>query len=139
MTDEQRLRRYDKALRLRESVEDPYKLLLERKTFRGRIGSHIPGGDSWTPDMGRRKEEGHVFIGSFPRSVSILQVLDELRNADTWKRDRPLWRIVEEADDRRKAHRKAMRSEDIRYRTTELFDRYCWKMKSRVDVPLQIQ
>lgn len=138
MEDEKILRRYDKALRLRESTEDPYLLLLERKTFRGRIGSQIPGGGNWTPDMGRRKEEGHVFIGSFPRSLPIQQVLAELQGVDTWKRDRPLWQRVEEEDNRRKAHRKAMRTEDIRYRTTELFDRYMWRSKARVDVPLQI-
>ncbi len=139
MTSERKLRTYDKALRLRRSVELPDTILLERKTFRGQIGSIGPGGIDWTPDFGRRKEEGHVLILSINREeLNIPRLLDALKQADTWKHEKPLWQRFEEADEQAAKRKKLTRTDIIRYKTHELYDRYVWKEKSRVSVPARI-
>jgi hypothetical protein len=132
------LRQYDKALRLRQSFEsDVY--LLERKTFRGRIGSIGPEGLTWSKDVGRRREEGHLLIMSIHRDeFDVRRLLDSLRRADTWKHDKPLWQQVEEADDQKKARKKLKRSDIIRYKTENLWNNYVWRNKQRVSVPVQL-
>lgn len=135
---ERLLRRDDKALRLRFSLEDGGKILIERKTFRGRIGALGPGGLEWRPDTGYRREHGLVAVASVPSDGFVLGDLRmALRAADTWKKD-PLWRRVEEQDEMRRAKKKLDRKDNIRYKTSELFDRYMWRSKARVSVPEDI-
>jgi hypothetical protein len=140
---ERRLRRYDKALRLRVSSEQPHTVLIERKTFRGRIGSVGPDGLLWSPDVGRRREEGHVLVGSLPlATVDPGALLDALKYADTWRRwdtrAEPLWRRVEQADEQRRSAQVRARKDGLRYKASELYDRYVWRYGSRVSVPSQI-
>jgi hypothetical protein len=131
---ERLLRRDDKALRLRFSLEAPI-ILIERKTFRGRYGSHGPEGIDWRPDAGYRRENGHVPVASIPVGAFDLSDLQaSLRAADTWRRAQPLWRQAQDADDARKRKQKLDRSDNIRYKTSEFWDRYVWKQKSRVSV-----
>ena len=138
MTPEQQLRRYDKALRLRKSFESD-TVLLERKTFRGQYGSIGPQGLVWSKDVGRRREEGHVLILSINRDeLHIPRLIDALRQADTWKHEKPLWQRVEENDERKRLSKARNRSDIIRYKTSELFDRYVWKYKQRVSVPVRL-
>lgn len=133
------LRRDDPALRLRFAAESP-DVLVERKTFRGRIGSVGPDGIEWPVDSGRRREEGHVLVAAIPRSVFDAQeVRAALQAADTWRRwesrSRPRHLDIEEAESRRKAHRRFSRQQDTRYKVSEMFDRMMWREKSRIAVP----
>lgn len=125
------LRRDDKALRLRHSQEGP-NILVERKVKRGRIGSIGPEGLVWRPDAGRRYEEGHVLVLSVPSDSFNARILREsLQAADTWKT--PDWiRDMERKDDQQKAQRKKTRQDNMRYKASELFDKYVWKYKMRV-------
>lgn len=136
-------RRYDNALRLRVSAEEASVVLIERKTYRGRIGSFGPGGVDWQPDYGRRKEEGHVLVGSIHAGAfDEACLLDALKEADTWGRwdsnTKPLWQRVEEADEAKKAAKVRARKEGLRYKSSEFYDRFVWKMKSRTNVPVAI-
>jgi hypothetical protein len=128
---ERYLRRDDKALRLRQSMEGP-NILVERKTKRGRIGAIGPEGLVWRPDAGRRYEEGHVLVLSVPTDAFNVRVLREsLQAADTWKT--PDWiREMERKDDAQKANRIKTRKDNMRYKASELFDRYVWKYRQRV-------
>ena len=138
MQPERQLRSYDKALRLRKSFESD-TVLLERKTFVGRIGSIGPGGMEWSKDVGRRREEGHILVLSINREeLNILRLLDSLKQADTWKFKVPLWKQVEDSDEKVKLSKQRMRQDIIRYKSSELFDRYVWKYKQRVSVPERI-
>lgn len=135
---EKLLRTYDKALRLRYSQESP-NVLLERKTFCGRIGSVGPEGLIWLPDIGRRREEGHLLIMQIHRDEFIPGLLLELlKSSDTWKGDVPLWRRVEDADERIKRLKQKRRSDIIRYKSEDLWNKYVWKYRQRVNVPTQI-
>jgi len=140
---ERRLRSYDRALRLRVSQEQENTILLERKTFRGVIGNTGPQNLLWRPDTGHRKEEGHVVVGSVHAAVfEVEDLLDALKHADTWQRWSrnavPLWRQVEEREAREKAARVRTRQDTLRYKSSELFDRYVWKYRQRISVPGQI-
>jgi len=138
MTPERQLRSYDKALRLRKSFESD-TVLLERKTFVGRIGSIGPGGMEWSKDVGRRREEGHILILSINRNeLDITRLLDELKRADTWKFKVPLWKQVEDSEERVKISKVRARQDILRYKASELFDRYSWKYGARVNVPERI-
>jgi len=133
---ERRLRHYDKALRVRRSNEQP-AVLVERKTMRGRIGSVGPGGINWTPDVGRRREEGHVLVCMVPREgFDAERLLDSLKEADTWSLHNtsadPLWRRAEREDDAHKRRLVKARQDGIRYKAGEVWDRYAWSSKSRV-------
>jgi hypothetical protein len=132
------LRRDDKALRLRESLEGR-NILLERKTKRGVIGSIGPGGLVWRPDSGRRREEGHVLVMSIEREdFDPRRLRQALQRADTWKN--PDWiRDLERRDDQKKSQRVKTRKDTIRYKASELYDRYSWKMGERVSVPHDIR
>ena len=136
---ERYLRRDDKALRLRYSLEGPH-ILVERKTFRGRIGSVSKQlGELWMPDSGIRKELGHVLVATLPRDGFDAHVLrDSLMAADSWKREAPLWRQAEEADERKRAMQIRRRRDGMRYKASEVFDRYVWKHKQRVSVPVSL-
>ena len=125
------LRRDDKALRLRHSAEGA-NILVERKTKRGKIGSTGPEGLVWRPDAGRRYEEGHVLVLSVPTDAFNARILREsLQAADTWKT--PDWiRKIEEKDNAIKANRIKTRKDNMRYKASELFDKYVWKYKMRV-------
>src|SRR3972149_3513313 len=117
---ERRLRHYDKALRVRRSNEQP-AVLVERKTMRGRIGSVGPGGINWTPDVGRRREEGHVLVCMVPREgFDAERLLDSLKEADTWSLHNtsadPLWRRAEREDDARKRRLVKARQDGLRYK-----------------------
>ena len=129
--DERTLRHYDKALRVRRAAHGDL-ILLERKTYRGRIGSLGPEGIEWLQDAGRRHEEGHVLVTQVgPEKWSVNAILRWLKAADTWKQ--PGWITKIEDDERRAAaHRKFSRSSDMRYKAAETFDRYSWRAKSRV-------
>jgi hypothetical protein len=132
------LRRDDPAIRLRFAAETP-DVLIERKTFRGRIGSVAPSGLEWPVDSGRRREEGHVLVASVPRRVFDAQaVRAALQAADTWRkwehRSRPRHLDIEEAESRRKAERKFSRQQDTRYRVVEAWDRWAWSTGSRVSM-----
>lgn len=132
---EEYLRRDDKALRLRRSMEGP-NVLVERKTFRGVYGAHGPDGLVWTPDAGRRREEGHLLVCTLPGfTVDARSLRESLQRADTWRQRDRIDR-VERRD--RLAHeaRKRARTENIRYKSHEIFDRYVWQSKSRVSTYL---
>lgn len=138
------LRRYDRALRLRVSHEQQETVLVERKTFCGKYGTMAPGSVLWSPDTGRRKEEGHVAVASIQVQCFNLQdLVDSLREADTWQRwnrdYKPLWQRVEEREARAKLDRRIDRQEELRYRASQLFDRYVWKHKQRIRVPESIR
>jgi len=138
------LRRYDKALRLRFSIEQPYTVLIERKTFRGRIGALLKTeGVDYAPDAGYRQEVGHIPIASMRASdFDQVQLLEALKSIDTWRRDEPMWRTLDKRDGdhgqyehaRRRMRRQSMLTE----RTGGLWDRYVWKYKQRVNVPVQV-
>jgi hypothetical protein len=139
LTAERLLRRYDKALRLRKSFESD-TLLLERKTFRGRIGSIGPEGLVWSKDVGRRREEGHLLLLSIHRDeFDVSRLLTALRQADTWKQDVPMWRQVEEHDERVAEAKVRRRKDFIRYKASNLFDNYVWRHKQRINVPIQVR
>lgn len=128
---EKTLRSYDKALRLRRSMQGDL-ILLERKTYRGTYGSIGPEGISWTPDIGRRHEEGHVLVLQIgPERFSVNALLKHLKAADTWKQ--PGWIEKIERDERMaKAHRRVSRQSDLKDKAAGLFDRYVWQNKQRV-------
>jgi hypothetical protein len=107
-------------------------ILLERKTSRGRIGSIGPDGIEWTPDVGRRREEGHVLVKQIaPELFTVGRLLDYLKAADTWKQ--PGWIEKMEREERlAKEHRKSSREADMRYRASQVFDRFVWTNKQRV-------
>jgi len=93
----------------------------------------------WSKDVGRRREEGHILILSINRDeLHIPLLLDALKQADTWKFKVPLWKQVEDSDERVKLSKQRMRQDIIRYKSSELFDRYVWKYKQRVSVPERI-
>jgi hypothetical protein len=129
--DERTLRAYDKALRVRRSVQGDL-ILVERKTSRGRIGSTGPDGISWTPDIGRRHEEGHVLVTQIgPERWSTGRLLEWLQRADTWRQ--PGWiDKIEHQDQQAKAAKVRSRQQDMRYRATQLWDNYVWRNKQRV-------
>lgn len=137
---ERLLRQDDKALRLRFSAEGP-NILVERKTFRGRIGSVSSQlGQPWQPDAGARRELGHVLVATIARDAFDVGVLREsLRSADTWRSTKPLWQRVEEAEEARKKRVVLARKDGLRYKSSEVFDRYVWKYKQRVNVPVQVR
>ncbi len=128
---ERTLRNYDKALRLRRSMQGDL-ILVERKTYRGRIGSIGPEGLEWTPDIGRRHEEGHVLVLHVaPEKFRVQALLKHLKAADTWKQ--PGWiQKIEDNERKAKEHRKFSRSSDMKYKAGEVFDRYVWQNKQRV-------
>lgn len=128
---ERTLRGYDKALRLRRSMQGDL-ILVERKTYRGRIGSTGPEGLAWTPDIGRRHEEGHVLVCHVaPEKFRVHSLLKHLQAADTWKQ--PGWIEKIERDERMaKEHRKVSRLSDIKDKAASTFDRYVWQNKQRV-------
>ena len=130
------LRQDDKALRLRMSMENPF-VLVERKTFRGRVGCYGPNGLVWLPDAGRRREEGHVPVATIHKDwFSLNDLRYSLRVADSWRRwdhnARPMADLAHELDEQKAAKTKADRSDNLRYKTNELYDRFVWKMKSRI-------
>ena len=128
---EKTLRGYDKALRLRRSLQGDL-ILVERKTYRGTYGSHGPEGLAWTPDIGRRHEEGHVLVLHIaPEKFSVNTLLKHLKAADTWKQ--PGWiEKIERNERMAKAHRKVSRLSDIKDKAASTFDRYVWQNKQRV-------
>ena len=133
------LRRDDKALRLRVSTDRPDWILVERKTFRGRIGKRLVIGGMFLPDAGIRAELGHVLVAQLPAdSFDVRALRESLHAADTWKRGEPLWASLERQETQEKARKKLARQDAIRYRTSELFDKYVWTYKQRVTVPEQI-
>lgn len=136
---EQYLRRDDRALRLRPSLEGP-NILVERKTFRGRVGTVSPQlGTHWSPDGGIRRELGHVLVATIHREAFDAEVLrSSLREADTWRRSTPHWQRVEEQDAREKAQKVRTRKDGIRYKTENLWNTYAWRSKARVNVPVKI-
>ena len=129
------LRRYDKALRLRE---DGLVLRIERKTFRGRIGANrTDGGGPWPREIGRRYEEGHVPVGTVSREdLDSRLILQELQAVDTWRRwdrnARPLSVEAEEAESRKRSQQVRTRRDGLLHKAGDLFDRYVWKEKQRV-------
>jgi hypothetical protein len=132
------LRLYDKALRLRFSEIEPHIVLIERKTFRGRIGKLFRG-EPFSPDQGRRAEQGHVHVASLPAAVFETAALrDALIAADSWKRGIPAWQAAEAADDAEKTRRILRRKDMLRYKASELFDRFAWRYGMRVRVPEQV-
>jgi hypothetical protein len=139
---ERMLRKDDPALRLRFSMTEPV-VFIERKTFRGQIGHESPIGP-WEPDTGRRREEGHVLVGTIYREVfNASDLRDSLRAADSWRKwDRNakrVWQMVEAQDHDNKVRTKVERMDNLRYKASELFDRYVWKYKQRVSVPTEIK
>lgn len=128
---EQYLRRDDKALRLRESQDHPGMILVERKTFRGRIGATCSLGR----DEGRCQEEGHRHVCSLPALDFSPHLLREaLQASDSWKT--PGW--IDELERRErvaKEHRRQSRLSDLRYKGAAVFDRYAWQSKSRIVRP----
>ena len=134
---EHRLRKNDRALRLRFSLERP-AILIERKVRRGRIGPMLHG-EAYSPDAGSRIELGHVNVGAIPRDKFDFRLLEEqLRAFDTWKGDKPLWRRMEEQEERDKSLVVQRRKDMVRYRTEDMWDNYVWKYKQRVSVPVQL-
>src|SRR6267142_7105248 len=88
---ERYLRRDDKAIRLRWSMQQPYTILLERKTFVGRIGALLPNREVYLPDSGYRREWGHVHVATIPVESFFPMLLREaLQQSDTWKWERSL-------------------------------------------------
>jgi hypothetical protein len=136
---EQYLRHDDKAIRLRRSLEGP-NILVERKTFRGRYGAHSAQlGADWNPDSGARRELGHVLVATIHRDLFNLHELRaSLQAADSWRQSTPHWKRVEDAEATKKAQAVRSRKDGLRYKASELFDRYSWKMKSRVPVTQQL-
>lgn len=129
--DERYLRNYDKALRLRRSMQGPL-ILVERKTYRGRVGSIGPEGLVWTPDIGRRHEEGHVLVKQIePEKWNVRRLLDHLKAADSWKQ--PGWiEQIERRERQAKARQRFNRQSDIKQKAADTFDRYVWTNKQRV-------
>jgi hypothetical protein len=132
------LRRDDPAIRLRFAAETP-DVLIERKTFRGRVGSKAPDGLDWPVDSGRRREEGHVLVATLPRQAfDVREVRQALQERDTWRkyelRSRPRHLEIEEAESRAKAHRKLSRHQDNWAFSAERYDHFVWGAKSRVSV-----
>jgi hypothetical protein len=140
---ERKLRVNDNAIRVRQSMEGP-TILVERKTFRGQVGSVGPEGIVWSPDAGFRRENGHVPVCSIPIPMFDFTTLrDSLQASDTWRRwDRGARPLSEQADERdrlRKAKQVSERKAGLRYKASELYDRYAWREKSRVRVLENLQ
>ena len=132
------LRRDDPAIRLRFAIETP-DILVERKTFRGQVGSVAPDGLEWPVDSGRRREEGHVLVATIRRQAFDLRGLrDALQERDTWRkwelRSAPRHYEIEDAESRAKAQRKVSRHSDMYAKVGEGWDRYAWNSKSRVSM-----
>lgn len=130
------LRQDDKALRLRESMEGPV-ILIERKTFRGRVGCHGPLGLTWLPDAGRRREEGHVPVASIPvEAFNAKNLRESLRAADSWRKwdydAKSMADLARDLDEHKSRKMKRDRLDALRYKTSELYDRFVWKQKSRI-------
>jgi hypothetical protein len=126
------LRRYDKLLRVRHSLTEP-TILIERKTFVGRIGALMAGGEDYLPDSGYRREHGHVHVAAVHESVFDVRVmLDSLKTADTWKWGESLADRIERQEATRAADKKRARQSDMRYKAAQLFDTYVTKHKQRI-------
>jgi hypothetical protein len=133
------LRRYDKALRLRRSLEIPGTILLERKVRPGRIGACLKSGEPYPPDAGYRAEWGYVNVGAIPEYKFDSRILlDSLKQADSWKLPRPLWYYEEERDATAKDRARLRRQDAIRYKAENLWNNYVWTYRQRVSVPVQI-
>lgn len=129
------LRRDDKALRLRLSELYSDTVLIERKTFRGRIGRLLMG-QPYDKDGGRRREEGHVLIAHFPcYAFNVRELRASLQVADTWRYKNRLWERVEAAENPYSSSKLYSKQSNSRYKASEFFDRYSWKYKSRIAVP----
>lgn len=134
---QRRLRQDDRRLRLRFSYESP-TVLIERQTFRGRIGRTL-NGEAYTQDAGRRREEGHVVIATVPIELFDAEsVRMELRAGDTWRQwDRSAGDRAMELERRESlalANRRASRFSDIQEHAADVWNRYAWTSKSRVSV-----
>lgn len=129
---ERYLRRYDKLLRLRHSQTAP-EILIERKTFVGRIGAVMLGGIPYLPDSGYRREWGHVHVAAVHESVFDVRVmLDSLKRADTWKWGESLADRIERKERMAELDLKRTRESDMRYHAAQLFDNYVNKYKQRI-------
>jgi hypothetical protein len=129
---ERYLRRYDRLLRLRHSQTEP-EILVERKTFVGRLGAMMTGGLPYLPDSGYRREWGHVHVAAVHEEIfdpSIL--LASLKLADTWKWGESLADRVERRERMAELDKKRTRESDMRYKAAQLFDNYVWKYKQRI-------
>jgi len=132
------LRRRDKALRLRYSLEQPGTILIERKTFVGRIGATLKGKD-YAPDAGYRREVGHVSVGALTaRSFDAGVLREALEASDSWRGDRPTYHMAEAQQAASEAQKRRTRQDLIRYKTQELWSTYVTKYKQRVYVPAQV-
>lgn len=134
---QRRLRQDDRRLRLRFSYESPL-VLIERQTFRGRIGRTLQGVD-YTQDAGRRREEGHVLIATVPVELFDAEsVRMELRAGDSWRQwDRSAGNRADALtamEDRARDERRQSRLYDAGSHASNLWDRYVWKHKQRVSV-----
>jgi hypothetical protein len=135
---ERLLRRYDKLLRVRHSLTEPV-ILIERKTFVGRIGALMAGGEDYLPDSGYRREHGHVHVAAVHESVFDARVmLDSLKQADTWKWGESLADRIERQEIQQAATKRRNRESDMRYKAAQLFDSYVTKYKQRIYVPQEI-
>lgn len=133
------LRRDDKALRLRVDEQHPHILLIERKTFRGRIGKMLMGLPFPQKAAGRRREEGHVFVAHLIAvGVNARDLRHQLQAADTWRHKNRLWQRVESQDLLYSGSKAISKMQEHEHRASQLFDRYVWKHKQRVGVPVQI-
>jgi hypothetical protein len=136
---ERLLRGYDKAIRLRWSLERAGTILIERKVRPGRIGAVLKGGDPYPPDAGYRAEWGYVNVGAVPQDkFDSRLLLDSLKQADSWKLPRPLWAYEEKRDELAMERKKLRRQDALRYRAESLWNNYVWKYKQRVNVPVQV-
>ena len=84
-------------------------------------------------------EQGHVSVGSLPaEDFDASNLLDALKQADTWRGKEPLWSRVEYQEAQEKQRRTLRRKDNMRYKAGEVFDRYAWRYGMRVRVPEQI-
>lgn len=129
---ERRLRRYDKLLRLRHSLVGP-NILVERKTYVGRIGALLPDGEAYLPDSGYRKEWGHVHVAAIHEDVfDPVALLDSLKLADTWHWGESRADKIEREDAMKAADKKRNRESELRYRAANLWSNYVRKYKQRI-------
>lgn len=118
---------------------DTADILIERKTFRGRVGALLKGADYPTMDAGYRREWGHVPVATIaPVYFNLPSLAATLQETDSWRGDRPHWVDVEARESRTVAEKKRQRQELVRYRTEELWNRYVTQYKQRVYVPAKI-
>lgn len=139
---QRRLRRYDNALRLRFAMQTPATVLIERKTFPGRIGATMFNGEDYLPDSGYRREHGHVHVGALPcYAFDYTNLRESLQAADTWRRSRAfsLGDDLTAREASEKERKQRVQTDMMRYRASSLFDRYVWKYKQRVSVPVDIR